>query len=71
MMAVLTDCPKEAIARLPYTYRTRTAGACSISSEVDNKDRLMNPAGPLAGSVESAIKDVCTVKRPYFDTLFS
>jgi hypothetical protein len=49
--------PKEAVARHLDTHYTRTAGACSINSEVDNKDRLMNPAGPLAGSAESAIKE--------------
>ncbi len=44
--------PKEAVARHLDTHHTRTAGACSINSEVDNTDRLMNPAGPLAGGAE-------------------
>jgi hypothetical protein len=38
--------PKEAVARHLDTHHTRTAGACSINSEVQ-EDRAVTLAGPL------------------------
>ncbi len=68
--------PKEAVAGHLDTHHTRTAGACSINSEVDNKDRLMNPAGPLAGSAEVPSKmyvpSNAHISTPFFHkTVFS